>query len=94
MNQPEALELAAELVDLANDGEWPELLRRDLSGDVLEILRRKAQINLEITNLEAQERVLWLMLIEMLQSAEPVQEINSNPEALPPRKHNSPLIVS
>lgn len=69
MNRKEVEALAAELAQLAVDGDWPELVKRDLSGELLELLRQKAQLNAQISNLEQQERVLWLLLIKLLRPA-------------------------
>ena len=62
----EAAALGVELLELANAGAWPQLLALDLSGDALEILRRKAQINGEIGSLEREEALLWEMLLVQL----------------------------
>ena len=66
MTRAEALALAAEACELAVDGDFPELLQLELPGEVLELVRRKAQLNSQIQNLESQETILWELLVSML----------------------------
>lgn len=93
MNRKEAEALAGELVELAVEGEWAELVKRDLPGELLELLRQKAQLNAQVANLEQQERVLWLLLIEMLQPAAPTPKAWSNGAASQPQHQAAGLAV-
>lgn len=67
MNRGEALELAAEALELAGEGRWKEVLALPLPGEVIELIRRKAQLNAQISNLEQQEVILWELIVELLQ---------------------------
>jgi len=66
MNRDEAQALGAEALELAGDGRWGELLGMELPGSVVELVRRKQQLNIQIGNLEEQERVLWELIIQLL----------------------------
>ena len=66
MTRAEAAALAAEACELAVDGDFPELLQLELPGEVLELVRRKAQLNFQIANLELQETTLWRLVVSML----------------------------
>jgi len=66
MNRDEAADVAAEALELASDGRWGELLGLELPGSVVELVRRKQQLNIQVGNLEEQERVLWELIIQLL----------------------------
>jgi len=66
VNRDEAQALGAEALELAGDGQWGELLGMELPGSVVELVRRKQQLNIQIGNLEEQERVLWELIIQLL----------------------------
>ena len=66
MDRSAAAAIAAEACDLAVEGNFPELLQLELPGEVLELVRQKAQINSQIQNLESQETILWELLVSML----------------------------
>ena len=66
MDRSAAAALAAEACDLAVEGNFPALLKMELPGEVLELVRRKAQLNSQIQNLESQETILWELLVSML----------------------------
>ena len=67
MNRAEAQTVGAEALELANDGRWGELLAMQLPDQVLELLRQKASINTRVQILEEQERVLWELIVSLLQ---------------------------
>jgi len=96
MKQAEAEALGAELLELANAGAWAELVAMDLSGGALEILRRKAQLNTQITSLEQQERLLWQMLLLALvqQASAPLANDGSNDGASHQQQAAAHLSVS
>ena len=66
MDRSEAESIGIEALELAADGRWPQLLEMELPAQVLELLRRKQQLNPQIGNLEEQEKVLWNLIVEML----------------------------
>lgn len=71
MNREAAAELAADALELANAGDWAELLELELPATVLELVRQKAQLNTQIENLEQQETVLWELIIQLLIEDQP-----------------------
>lgn len=66
MNREEAEALGAEALELAREGQWGHLLQLELSAEVIELVRRQSQLNLQIQNLEEQERVLWELTVQQL----------------------------
>ena len=66
MDRSAAAAIAAEACELAIQGDFNELLQLQLPGEVLELVRQKAQINSQIQNLESQETILWELLVSML----------------------------
>lgn len=71
MNREAAADLAADALELANAGDWAELLELELPSNVLELVRQKAQLNTQIENLEQQETVLWELIIQLLIEDQP-----------------------
>ena len=67
MKRTEAQAVGAEALELANDGRWSELLQLDLPDQVIEMVRQKASINTRVQVLEEQERVLWELIVSLLQ---------------------------
>lgn len=67
MNRSEAQALGVEALELANSGAWGELLAMELPGQVLELVRQKAQLNRQVEHLEEQERILWELIIQLLE---------------------------
>ena len=67
VKRTEAQAVGAESLELANDGRWGELLAMQLPDQVLELLRQKASLNTQIQILEEQERVLWELIVSLLQ---------------------------
>ena len=59
--------MGVEALELANEGRWSELLQLDLPDQVIEMVRQKASLNTQITILEQQERVLWELIVSLLQ---------------------------
>lgn len=96
MKQAKAEALGVELLELANAGSWAELVAMDLSGDALEILRRKAQLNTQISGLEQQEALLWQMLLLELvqQGSAPLANDGSNDGASHQQQPAAHLSVS
>jgi hydrogenase maturation factor len=94
MKRSEAEALGVDLLELANAGAWAELLAMDLSGEALEILRRKAQLNTQIGSMEQQERLLWEMLLMELvrQSAAPMAKPRANGGASDPQRQAADLV--
>lgn len=66
MNRSDAEALGVEALDLANAGSWGELLATELPSNVLELMRQMAQLNKQVEHLEAQETVLWELIIQLL----------------------------
>jgi hypothetical protein len=71
MNREAAAELAADALELANAGDWAELLAMELPSNVLELMRQKAQLNKQVEHLEQQETVLWELIIQLLIEDQP-----------------------
>lgn len=67
MTYAQAAAVGVEALELANEGRWSELLQLDLPDQVIEMVRQKASLNTQITILEQQERVLWELIVSLLQ---------------------------
>lgn len=66
MERSKAEALGAEALEMAREGQWAELLQLELSPEVIELIRKQTQVNLQIQNLEEQERVLWELTVQRL----------------------------
>lgn len=66
VNREDAADLAAEALELANSANWTALLRLDLPDAVIELIRQKASLNIQIENLEEQEKLLWELALQTL----------------------------
>ena len=66
MNRADAEQVGVAALELAGDGQWGEVLGMELPGAVVELVRRKEQLNSQISNLEEQERVLWELIVQLL----------------------------
>ena len=67
MTYAQAAAVGVEALELANEGRWSELLQLDLPDQVIEMVRQKASLNTQITILEQQVRVLWELIVSLLQ---------------------------
>jgi hypothetical protein len=63
----QAAAVGVEALELANNGRWGELLAMQLPDQVIEMVRQKASINTQVEILEEQERVLWELIVALLQ---------------------------
>jgi hypothetical protein len=70
VNREDAADLAAEALELANSANWTALLRLDLPDAVIELIRQKASLNIQIENLEEQEKLLWELALQTLIGAD------------------------
>lgn len=66
VNREHAADLATEALELANSANWTALLRLDLPDAVIELIRQKASLNIQIENLEEQEKLLWELALQTL----------------------------
>ena len=67
MTRTQAAAIGVEALELANSGQWPELLAMQLPDQAIEMVRQKASINTQVEILEEQERVLWELIVSLLQ---------------------------
>lgn len=67
MTRTQATAIGVEALELANSGQWGELLAMQLPDQVIEMVRQKASINTQIEILEEQERVLWELIVCLLE---------------------------
>jgi hypothetical protein len=67
VTREQAAAAGVEALELANSGRWGELLAMQLPDQVIEIVRQKASLNTQIEILEEQERVLWELIVALLQ---------------------------
>lgn len=67
MKREQAAAVGVEALELANNGRWAELLSMQLPDQVIEMVREKASINTQVEILEEQERVLWELIVCLLQ---------------------------
>lgn len=93
MRRDQAEALGCDLLELANAGAWAELVAMDLPGEVLELIRRKEQINVQVSRLEAEEAILWEMLLLQLvqQGAAPMAKPRANDGASDPQRQGADL---
>lgn len=67
VTREQAAAAGVEALELANSGRWGELLAMQLPDEVIEMVRQKASINTQVEILEEQERVLWELIVALLQ---------------------------
>lgn len=67
VRREQAAAVGVEALELANSGRWGELLAMQLPDQVIEMVRQKTSINTQVEILEEQERVLWELIVALLE---------------------------